>query len=252
VADIQYLGHSCFRIRGRDGIVLCDPFDESVGFDIGKPTAHIVTMSHHHPGHSNVNAVRPVRDNVFIIDGPGEYEVRGILVMGVRTYHDKSNKRITATTDTHDTTNTSDDDTTTNDTNDTNTPQDYNTVYIIHIDDVVYCHLGDIGHELNKQQLEDIGNVDVLFVPVSGDVSEGATDAPGIISQIEPRMVIPMHYATPAHASERQLLSLDKFMHEMGQKEFVPQEKLSVSPSSLPPEDSETRIVVMASLAAAQ
>lgn len=140
MADIQYLGHSCFRLRGRDGIVLTDPYDRSVGRDLGRPTAHIVTVSHHHPDHDNVAAVRPVRDRVVVIDGPGEYEVGGILITGVRTFHDKQK----------------------------GAELGRNTVYVIHLDDIVFCHLGDLAHELSAQQLEEIGSVDVLFVPVGG------------------------------------------------------------------------------------
>ncbi len=218
MAEIQYLGHACFRLRGRDGIVLCDPYDSSVGLQINTPTAHIVTVSHDHPGHNNVTAVRPVRDEpVFVIDGPGEYEVRGILVTGVRTYHDtQKGSQFGA-----------------------------NTVYVIHIDEVAYCHLGDIAHELNRQQLEEIGNVDVLFVPVGADKADDPSDTSGLISQIEPRIVIPMHYALPQQTDVRDLVSLEKFTQEMGVKDTTPKEKLTVNASSLPSEDDETLIVIL-------
>lgn len=217
MAEIQYLGHSCFRLRGRDGIVLCDPYDTSVGLDIGRPTAHIVTISHDHPGHNNASSVRSLRENIFIIDGPGEYEVKGIMITGVRTYHDNVKG------ETH----------------------GFNTIYSIHLDDVVFCHLGDLGHELNQQQLEDIGNVDVLFVPVGGDTTVDPSEATGLISQIEPRIVIPMHYAMDQLSLVRELAPLEKFTLEMGLKDSEPHEKLSISTSSLPPEGAETRTIVM-------
>jgi L-ascorbate metabolism protein UlaG (beta-lactamase superfamily) len=217
LADIQYFGHSCFRLRGRDGIVLCDPYDTSIGFDIGHPTAHIVTISHDHPGHNNAQVVRPVRDSVFVIDGPGEYEVKGVLITGVRTYHD-SHQGAT---------------------------YGVNTVYIMHLDDVVFCHLGDVAHELSQQQLEEIGNVDVLFVPVGGDKTADPSESTGLISQIEPRIVIPMHYAMNGQSLLRDLAPLEKFTHEIGLKDIQPQEKLSISASSLPPEGSEMRVIVM-------
>ncbi len=219
MADIEYLGHSCFRLRGRDGIVLCDPFDASVGLDLGKPTAHIVTVSHDHPGHNNVAAVRPLRDSLFVVDGPGEYEVRNIMITGIRTYHDKAKGE----------------------------QHGYNTIYTIHLDDVVYCHLGDLGHELNPSHIEDIGNVDVLFVPVGGDETIEPSDTASVISQIEPRVVIPMHYAQTSHQQSfiRQLAPLDKFLHELGLKDITPQEKITITPSSLPAEGAETRTIVM-------
>ena len=216
MADIYYLGHACFRLRGRDGIVLCDPYDRSVGLDIGRPTAHIVTVSHAHPGHSHTVAVRPVRDQVFQIEGPGEYEVRGVFITGVRTYHDKDQGATLGT----------------------------NTVYVIRLDDVIYCHLGDLGHDLTQSQLEDIGNVDVLFVPVGGGETIGPAEAAGVISQIEPRVVIPMHYAIP-HLPERGLAPLEAFTEELGVKDSSLQEKVSLSPSSLPAEGTEARIILM-------
>jgi L-ascorbate metabolism protein UlaG (beta-lactamase superfamily) len=186
---------------------------------MGRPTAHIVTVSHDHPGHNNTAGVRPMRDPVFVVDGPGEYEVRNVLITGVRTYHDKEK----------------------------GTRRGFNTIYAIYLDEVVYCHLGDLGHDLSPGQIEEIGNVDVLFVPVGGDETIEPSEAMSVISQIEPRVVIPMHYAHESSQTSfiRELTPLDKFIHEMGLKEVVPQEKVSISPSTLPSEDQETRFIVM-------
>jgi L-ascorbate metabolism protein UlaG (beta-lactamase superfamily) len=216
--DIQYLGHSCFRLRGRDGIVLCDPFDRSVGVDIGKPTAHIVTVSHQHPDHANLAAVKPMRENIFAINGPGEYEVSGIMIAGVRTYHDKSKGAELGP----------------------------NTVYVFHLDDVVFCHLGDLGHELTTHQLDEIGNVDVLFIPVGGGETIGAAEAVSVISQVEPRIVVPMHYAIDGQQSfSTDLAPLEKFIHEIGLKDYTAEEKLTVTSANLPAEGEQTRFVIM-------
>lgn len=216
--DIQYLGHSSFRLRGRDGIVLTDPYDRSVGLDIGKPTANIVTISHAHKDHANSAAVRPAREKVFTIEGPGEYEVNGILITGVPTFHDKKRGEELGK----------------------------NTVYVIHLDDVVFCHLGDLGHELTTQQIDEIGAIDVLLVPVGGGETIGPSEAVSVISQLEPRVVIPMHYAQTGQSSfMNDLAPLEKFTHELGLKEVEFQEKLSFSASSLPPEGEETRIMIM-------
>jgi L-ascorbate metabolism protein UlaG (beta-lactamase superfamily) len=205
-------------LRGRDGIVLTDPYDRSVGLDLGKPTAHIVTVSHQHPDHANTAAVRPMRDRLFTIDGPGEYEIGGILVTGVRTYHDKKKGAELGT----------------------------NTTYVIHMDDVVFCHLGDLGHELSAQQLDEIGAIDVLFVPVGGGETIGPAEAAGVISQLEPRIVIPMHYALAEQQSFTvELASLDKFVHELGLKDVTAEEKLNVTPSNMPTEGEQTRVIVM-------
>lgn len=216
--DIQYLGHSSFRLRGREGVVVTDPYDRSIGMDIGKPTASIITISHGHKDHTNSAAVRPLREKVFTIEGPGEYEVSGILITGVRTFHDKKRGEDLGK----------------------------NTVYVIHLDDVVFCHLGDLGHELTTQQIDEIGPIDVLLVPVGGGETIGPSEAVGVISQLEPRIVIPMHYAHSDQTSfMHELAPLEKFTHEVGIKELELQEKISISASSLPAEGEETRIILM-------
>jgi L-ascorbate metabolism protein UlaG (beta-lactamase superfamily) len=216
--DIQYLGHSCFRLRGRDGIVLCDPYDRSVGAEIGRPTAHIVTVSHQHPDHANVAAVKPMRERLFLIEGPGEYEVGGVMIAGVRTFHDKLK----------------------------GAERGSNSVYVIHLDDVVFCHLGDLGHELTTHQLDEIGNVDVLFIPVGGDETISPAEAVGVISQIEPRIVIPMHYAMSDQRSfTSDLASIEKFAHEVGIKEIVAEEKVTITAAKLPAEGEQTRFIIM-------
>ena len=216
--EIQYLGHSCFRLRGREGTVITDPYDKSVGLDIGKPAAHIATISHSHGDHSHTAAVKPMREKLFTVSGPGEYEIGGILITGVRTFHDKQKGADLGS----------------------------NTAYVIHIDDVVFCHLGDLGHELSAGQLDEIGNVDVLFIPVGGGETIDAATAASVISQLEPRIVIPMHYSTGGQSSFlSDLAPVDKFMHELGVKEFVPEKSLNVTPSNLPSEGEQTRVVVM-------
>jgi L-ascorbate metabolism protein UlaG (beta-lactamase superfamily) len=215
--DVQFLGHACVRLRGRDGIVLCDPYDRSVGLDIGKPSAHIVTVSHNHADHNNVAAVKPMREKLFVIDGPGEYEVSGVLITGVRTFHDKAK----------------------------GAERGSNIVFVVHLDEVTFCHLGDLGHELSQSQLEAIGDVDVLFVPVGGGETISPAEASGVIAQLEPRIVVPIHYATTQLSFEHELAPLDKFAHEMGLKDVVPEEKLTVTSANLPPETEQARVVVL-------
>lgn len=216
--DIQYLGHSAFRIRGRDGIVLTDPYDRSVGIDIGKPTAHIVTLSHNHPDHTNTAAVKPMREKLFTVEGPGEYEIGGVMISGVRTFHDKKKGEDLGR----------------------------NTVYVIHMDDVVFCHLGDLGHELSTSQIDEIGTVDVLFIPVGGGETIGPPEAASVIGQLEPRLVVPMHYAQEGQQSFTvELGTLEAFLQEMGIKEHQAEEKLTVTNANLPAEGEETKIVVM-------
>jgi L-ascorbate metabolism protein UlaG (beta-lactamase superfamily) len=204
--DIQYIGRSCVRIRGKEGIVVCDPPPKSSGLNLGSITAHIVTLSSRNPEHVTPAVIKPVKERVFVIDGPGEYEVEGIMITGVRTYHD----------------------------NQKGARHGHNTVYVISLDGLVFCHLGELGHDLTTQQIEEIGVIDVVFVPANSSLSPAKLTE--IVASIEPRAVIPL-YDTPKQ--------LEKIAHEFGLKEWSAQEKVSVTDSSLPAEGEEMRMIVL-------
>lgn len=196
--EITWLGHSSFRLRGKEGTVICDPTARKGG---GKLTADVVTVSHEHPGHNQVGLVG---GEPKVFTGPGEYEVKGIHIFGVPTFHDaeKGKKR------------------------------GKNTAYVIDIDGVVVGHLGDLGHLLTTEQAESFRGVDVLLVPVGGLVTIDSPQAVEVISLIEPHIVIPMHYRLPDQEST--LDTVDKFLREMSVSEVEPQSKLTVSKGSLP------------------
>ena len=199
--DISWLGHSCFRIKGSHAIVITDPYSPSLGYSLGKPTARIVTVSHQHEGHSYVQGIG---GEPRLITRPGEYEISGVLIIGITTFHDaarggKSGK---------------------------------NTVYLMEIDDIVVCHLGDLGHVLTIEQVEETGNVDVLLLPVGGVSTINAPMAAEVVRQLEPKVVVPMHYKTSALRWE--LEPVERFLKEIGVKQVEPQPKLSLTKSSLP------------------
>lgn len=199
--DISWLGHSCFKIKGNHATVITDPYPPSLGYSLGKPTARIVTVSHQHPGHSYVQGIggepKPVTK-------PGEYEISGILIIGVATFHDGEGGG----------------------------KRGKNTIYLMEVDEVSVCHLGDLGHVLTAEQVEEIGNVDVLLLPVGGVSTLNAPMATEVIRQIEPKAVVPMHYKT--QALNRELEPVERFLKEMGVKEISSQPKLSLTKSSLP------------------
>lgn len=207
--EITWLGHSCFRIRGREAVVLTDPCDQSTGYHIGRPSADIVTVSHDHPGHSHVAAVP---GSPRVLRGPGEYEIANVLITGIRTYHDRQRGARLGT----------------------------NIVYVIEMEDLRICHLGDLGHVPTSEQAEEMGGVDILLTPVGGGSTLDATSASETVSLLEPRLVIPMHYGTPA--AKATLDPLDRFLKEMGAGSPESMLKLAVSPSSL---SHETRVVVL-------
>ena len=199
--DITWLGHSCFRIKGSQAIIITDPFPPDLGYTLGKQTANIITLSHQHPSHSYV---KDIAGEPRIIKGPGEYEISGILIIGIATFHDNQRGQV----------------------------RGKNTVYVMEIDGVSVCHLGDLGHVLSTEQVEEIGGVDVLFLPVGGGSTINAAIAAEVILQLEPNAVIPMHYKTPA--IKRELDSVDVFLKEMGMGQIEPRPKLTLSKSNLP------------------
>jgi len=199
--EISWLGHSCFRIRGRQATVITDPYPPDLGYSLGKPTAHVVTVSHQHPGHSYVQGIG---GGPRLVTGPGEYEISGVLITGIATFHDRERGK----------------------------QRGKNTVYLMEVDEVSVCHLGDLGHVLTAEQVEEIGNVDVLLLPVGGVSTINAPVAAEVVRQLEPKAVVPMHYKTEALSWE--LEPVDRFLKEIGVKEITSQPKLSFTRSSLP------------------
>ena len=210
--DVFWLGHSCFRIKGKRATIVTDPFPPDLGYALGVPAADIVTVSHQHPGHSYVSGVSGVSGSPHNIIGPGEYEVSGVLIIGFPTFHDAEK----------------------------GARRGKNNVYLMEIDGITICHLGDLGHTLNTEQVEDIDEVDVLLLPVGGVSTIDAVSAAETIRRIEPKVVIPMHFKTPE--LKRELDPVEKFLKEMGTGQVEPLPKLSITPSSLP---ASTQVVLL-------
>ncbi len=199
--DINWLGHSCFRIRGNQTTVITDPYSPGLGYSLGEPNARIVTVSHQHPGHSYVQGIS---GEPRLVTGPGEYEIGNVLIIGIATFHDgeKGSNR------------------------------GKNTVYLMEVGEVSVCHLGDLGHMLTAEQMEELGNVDILLIPVGGVSTINAPIAAEIVRQLEPKVVIPMHYQT--EVLNRELEPVERFLKEIGVEGVTPQPKLSLTRSSLP------------------
>ncbi len=212
--EITWYGHSCFRLseRGR-ATIATDPFDDSLGYDVPRIKADIVTVSHEAPGHNYVSAVKGARE----IRGPGEYEIGGVFITGIATGKpDSARKRKDANKDQR------------------------NTLYLFDFDGVTVCHLGDLDHVPTQTQIENLGTVGIALVPVGGGGGLNAAHAAEVISLIEPAIVIPMHYRTAT--SSVKLDPLSKFLKEMGLGNLKPQDSLKVTKSQLP---DETQVVVL-------
>jgi len=205
--EIKYFGHSCFLLRDKNATLLTDPFSPEVGLKLPRIAADIVTITHDHYDHNNTGIVQAkMREEPFIIKGPGEYEVSGVSIFGVATYHDNSLGK----------------------------ERGRNTIYIIIMDGIRLAHLGDLGHILTDEQLEEVNGVDILFIPTGGIYTLDAKEAVEVIGQIEPRIVIPMHYQLPG--LKIKLNPVEDFLKEMGLKEIKPLDKLVVSRERLPEE----------------
>ena len=199
--EINWLGHSCFRLKGKQATVITDPYPPDLGYSLGKPTAHIVTVSHQHLGHSYT---QDISGEPRLVTGPGEYEINGVLISGIATFHDRERGQ----------------------------QRGKNTVYVIEIDEISVCHLGDLGHVLTAEQIEEIDDVDVLLLPVGGVSTINASIAAEIVRQVEPKAVIPMHYKT--EVISRELEPVGRFLKEIGVQQIDSQPKLSFTRSSLP------------------
>lgn len=220
---IIWKGQSCFQILvsqkvGEQVKIVIDPYSEEIGFKLPKLEADILLVTHGHYDHNNIKEVDPStgsgQEAPFLIDGPGEYERREISIEGIPSFHDEKDGK----------------------------ERGQNTIYTIGAEDLRLCHLGDFGQkELTPEQLEKIGDIDILMVPVGGVFTIDAKGAAKVIAQIEPRVVIPMHYSLPK--LKVKIDGLDKFLKEMGKKSIEPQPKFLVKKKDLLTE--ETKIIVL-------
>jgi L-ascorbate metabolism protein UlaG (beta-lactamase superfamily) len=198
--EITWLGHCCFRLRAKEATVVTDPCDKSTGYSLGRPTADLVTVSLDDPAH---NHVAGVAGSPRVIAGPGEFEVAATSVVGISTWHDAEKTR-------------------------------HNVVYVIELEDLRICHLGSMGVVPTSDQVEEIGSVDILMVPVGGGHAFDAPPAAETVSLLEPKLVIPMHFKTDV---ERERLDpIDRFLKEMSTKAPESHAKIAVTRSSLPDE----------------
>lgn len=201
---ITWFGQSCFRIEAKEGSILIDPFSPDIGLKPPKIKDDLVLVTHEHYDHNNTGGAGP---ETFIIRTPGEYEKNGVAVLGVRSFHDKSEGK----------------------------ERGPNTIYVVKCEDMTLCHLGDLGQEkLTEQQVEEIGDVDILMVPVGGNYTIDHKEAVGVISQVEPKLVMPMHYKVKGLESD--IESADKFVKELG---LTPEkvDKFKIAKKNLPAEE---------------
>ncbi len=209
--EIVWYGHSCFRFIERGlAAVVTDPFDnEVVGYEPLKLRADIVTVSHEAPGHNFISAVKSANHK---LNGPGEFEIGGVFITGVQT--DTNNKK--------------------------SPDRPRNTLFLFDFEGLTVAHLGDLSQVPSQSEVEALGNVNVVLVPVGGGNGLNAAKAAEVISLLEPNIVIPMHY--PTHSAKLELDPLSKFLKEMGLSTNETLPSLKITRSGLP---DETKVIVL-------
>ena len=216
--EISFLGHACFRIRGREASVVIDPFGKSLGLPTQVPSkfaADILAITHDHPGHNNRAMVG---GSPKVVESAGEYEIKGVGIRGVSAFHDDQRGARFGRM----------------------------TLYAFEVDEIVVAHLGDLGHGLSEAQQDQLGAIDVLMLPIGGGNGLGAAQAAAVANQLEPKVVIPMHYKLPGMRAE--LDSPEHFAKEMGLEAIEYQPKLSISAR---PGNEEMKVVFLEARAAA-
>lgn len=217
MAKITWAGQSCFQIsvsnsKDHQAEIVIDPFDEKIGLKLPNLSADVLLVTHDHDDHSNVKGVK---GDPFLIAGPGEYEVKGIFIQGIASFHDDV----------------------------AGSERGNNTIYTMEVEGMRICHLGDLGQkQLTDDQLDKIGTVDILMIPVGGTYTISSVEAPKIIGQIDPKIIIPMHFGLPKLKSD--LDDVNKFLKAMGKNSSEEIDKLTVKVATLPKE-GQTEIMVL-------
>jgi len=207
--DITWYGHSCFRVTERGyATVVTDPFDASLGYEVPKLKADILTISHNAAGHSNLSAVKGFSR---VIDGPGEYEIGEVFIIGVATFDQ--------------------------------TVEDprLNVVYVLDYSHLTVAHLGDLNHVPNQSMIDALGPIDIALVPVGGGSGLSSSQAAEVVSLLEPSIVVPMHFRTEALRG-LDLDPVDRFLKEMGINAIQEETTLRVAAGALP---EQTQIVLL-------
>ncbi len=184
--EITLIGHSCFKIKGKSLSIVIDPYNpDTVGYKMPKVSADVVLLTHDRDDQKSLEAVT---DYKFVINSAGEYEISDTFVYGMKTFHDDAK----------------------------GAERGENIIYQILMDDFSILHLGDLGHELTRETLEKITNVDILMIPVGGSYTIDARTALKVISQVEPSIIIPMHFQTEDLKLPQKLQDVKAFLEEYG------------------------------------
>ncbi|MBI2640683.1 MAG: MBL fold metallo-hydrolase [Candidatus Sungbacteria bacterium] len=209
---ISWLGQACFKIQSGDLVIVIDPFSKDIGLTPPRFRADLVLVTHGHYDHSNSESLT---GEPLVITGPGEYEAKGVYVHGIQTFHDTTQGK----------------------------ERGLNTIYSIELEDMKLLHLGDFGENaLREETLESVGDADIVMIPVGGKYTVDGEGAAKIVKQLEPRLVIPMHYKIPG--LKIGLAGAEEFLKEMGAAKIEAQEKLVIKKRDVG-EEEKTEVALL-------
>ncbi len=217
--EITYFGHASFMLKTKDCKIVTDPFHNEIGLKFPKTAADIVTVSHNHMDHNNKEAVASTdgSEGPMVFDWPGEFERKGVRIFGFQSFHDTQK----------------------------GAERGENVVFRFEIDGLQVVHLGDLGHVPDDKLIENIGEVDIVFIPVGGFFSLDPKQASETIKKLDPSIVIPMHYSVDGLTAELKdkLQPLSDFLKIMGVENVQPLEKYVVKKEDIA--EKENEIVVL-------
>ena len=209
---IQWYGQACFKIQSGDLVIAVDPFAKEIGLTPPRWRANLALITHAHYDHANAEAIA---GDPFVIKGPGEYEIQGVQVEGIQTFHDAHEGK----------------------------ERGLNTMYKIKMEGITILHMGDFGEgAMRDETIEQVGDVDIVLIPVGGTYTIAASEAAKIVTQIEPRIVIPMHYNIPGLTIK--LDEVGMFLKEMGASGVAAEDRLTLKKKDIP-EEGHTKVVVL-------
>lgn len=208
---ITWYGQACFKIESGSTTIIVDPFSKKIGLNPPRGEANLLLVTHNHYDHNNISSIK---GEPFLVDGPGEFEYGGVTVRGINSYHDTKEGE----------------------------ERGLNTIYSITVEDITIAHMGDIGQEkLTSEQINAMGEVDILMIPVGGVYTVDAHKAVELINQVEPKIVIPMHYKILG--LNIKLAPVSEFLNEVGKKDSQAQDKLTIKKKALPIDKMEVVVL---------
>ncbi len=213
--EIKYITHASFVIKTKTATVVTDPFGSGIGIKFPKIPADVVLISHHHDDHDNVKGIE---GDPIVFDWPGEYDCKGVSIRGIATFHD----------------------------NEKGAKRGKNVMFKITAENISVLHCGDLGHVLDDKTIEEVGNIDILCIPVGGYYTIDPHVAMQITKQIEPALVLPMHYQVPGLDPKlaTNLKPVNEFLSAMSQVGLTPQPKLSVKREDIA-QETNTKVVLL-------